>query len=71
MCKIIFCELSSATAMVLGIILFILPLTLKSSLVATNAQLANYDQFITTQGGGFLINGHFIMYFIVYIYLDF
>ena len=39
--------------------------------VATNAQLANYDQFITTLGGGFLINGHFIMYFIVYIYLAF
>lgn len=71
LCKIISCALSSGTAMVLGIILFTLPLTLRIPLVDTSSRLANYQQFITTLGGGFLLNGHFIMYFIVYIYLAF
>ncbi|MBX4262783.1 hypothetical protein KTC96_23275 (plasmid) [Clostridium estertheticum] len=69
--KIISCALSSGTAMVLGILLFIFPLLLRIPLVATNARLANYKQFVATLGGSFLLNGHFIMYFIIYIYLAF
>ncbi|MBC8059812.1 MAG: hypothetical protein H7Y18_04020 [Clostridiaceae bacterium] len=70
-CKIITCAVSSGTAMVLGIILFILPLTLRIPLVDTYSRFSSYESFVTTLGGGFLLNGHYIMYFAVYIYLMF
>ncbi|WP_025688565.1 hypothetical protein [Paenibacillus zanthoxyli] len=68
--KIISCALSSGASIALGILLFILPFTLRIPLVS--AEAGNFEAFATrTLGGELLQNDHYIAYFAIYIYLAF
>ncbi|CAH1215439.1 hypothetical protein PAECIP111893_03970 [Paenibacillus plantiphilus] len=66
--KIIACGLSSAMAVVVGIILFIVPFAIHIPLVSPVA--GNFEAFATgTLGGELLLDGQYVSYFVVYIYL--
>ncbi len=68
--KFIACAVSSGTAIALGMSLFILSLLLKIPLVSSNS--SNFRFFAeTTLGGELLINKHYILYFLIHIYLWF
>jgi hypothetical protein len=68
--KIIVCALTSGISVAMGILLFVLPLMLRIPLVSPAA--GNYESFSSEPlGGGLLLNGHYIAYYAMYIYLAF
>lgn len=68
--KVIACALSSGCAIALGMILFFMTLIPWIKFVSPTA--ANFKFFSTqTLGGGLLLQGHYLLYFLTYVYLVF
>lgn len=68
--KVISCALSSGCAIAAGMILFFISLMPWIKLVSTSA--GNFQSFATqTLGGIYLMQGHYVLYFAVYVYLAF
>lgn len=68
--KVLACALSSGASVALGLALYILSLEPWIKLVDITA--SNFEFFsVRTLGGEFLLNGQYLKYFMVYIYLGF